>query len=89
MPFNLSCPGRSSSGTGPSCRCGPLLSGGPSGSSLPSECFWAYMAHPTISFSSLPWVREAQALLFTKHNMTLIAQEPSSPLQQVSAVPWY
>ena len=43
---------------GPSCRCGPLLSGGPSGSSLPSGCFWAYMAHQTISLSSLPWVRE-------------------------------
>ena len=32
---------------------------------------------------------KSQALLFTKHNLTLIAEEPSSPLQQVSAVPWY
>ena len=58
MPCNLSCPSRSSSAGRPFLQMWPLLSGGPSGSSLPSECFWAYMAHPTISFSSLPWVRE-------------------------------
>lgn len=46
--------------------CGPLLSEGPSGSSLPSGCFWACMARLTISLFSLPWAREVSGSFVCK-----------------------